>query len=381
MSLPTLIEEFNWLDEKIHFVSERYERKFGVAPINVSHWNPSEETRRALSPLVTTPPIDVINYFYSYTLRPEELLGALGFQSQLEKFCLLTPGGTATMLIAVKLLQIINIRTLYVMCPFYFPLKYQCESLGVDTRYQSMERHCGAFKLPPRIPSSLADGEALWITSPVYCTGVYLQNEDIDRLRSFLGAGGIVIADESLSLRGRELSASLGDFSTFIGIYSPHKALSLNGLKFSALVTDKRYDVLLDSWADVLYGALAASSVAATKHFMSPDFVAYEQSFLDLIGDAALFLRGVAKDLHNIELDTKASGHYVTCYFPHLSAELGNDSEFLWRTSLETGAIFMAGTRNHLDPSWGLNFRINLALDGPQFRAAVIRLLNFLAAT
>src|SRR5436305_216545 len=106
MILPTRIDEFNWLDERVHAITARYKDSFGSAPLNISHWDPSEEVRKALASLVNAPPSDVINYFYSYTLRPEEVARRLGFALDPDRYCLLTPGGTASMLSVAKLAHI-----------------------------------------------------------------------------------------------------------------------------------------------------------------------------------------------------------------------------------------------------------------------------------
>jgi hypothetical protein len=377
MTIP-IISEYRWL-EKLYRISDSYRERFGAPLLNVSHWNASEETRLALLPFLAPPPVDLINYFYSYAVNPGNIISKLGYESPAGKTCLVTPGGTTSMLSAVNLLKAMSVNSLNILCPFYFPLAYHSRLLRLQSRFLSMDRRAGRFYLPSGIPENLASNAALWITNPVYCTSIYICASDLERLKKFLRRGGVVVADESLALKGRELSRALGKEENFIGIYSPPKAVGLNAMKFSALVVHERYENFLDSWADILFGGLAASTISAIHHFLSDEFPYYEREFIRAVDSCLDFLRKLVKKYRSIQLDRGARGQYVTCYVPAVDAKSGDDENFLWNVAEETGSIFINNTRNRFAPQWGLSFRVNLALDSPQFRSSLVRLLDFLS--
>lgn len=374
------VSEVRWLS-KLYRVEDRYGLSYGTKPLNLSHWNPSDDTRKNLAPLLPLPrTANLVDYIYSSDIAMhEQLVNKIGLPPN--KVALITPSGTASMLSAVNLLKQIGHRELTVLCPYYFPLAYHCRLLGIDLHHLSMERKEGTYRLPLRLLRHDLGKPALWITNPVYCTGVYLSIDDLEFLADYLKAGGTLVVDESLALPGRELAHHLGTAENFIGLYSPHKSLCINGLKFSLIAADGAYDELLEGWADVLYGPLTVTTVAAIRHFLSPDFATYLRSFLSSALSTWNFLQAEASSFSPpIDLDGKAVGHFVTCYFPTLSSQLGDDEAFLWEAAANSGATFIPGTRNHFDPSLGLNFRVNLALDSPQFRSTVTRLLRFLAS-
>ncbi|MGZ9021580.1 MAG: hypothetical protein ACXW3S_16880, partial [Rhodoplanes sp.] len=54
----------------------------------------------------------------------------------------------------------------------------------------------------------LRPGQALWITNPVYSTGVYSLEQSCDRLLRMADGGTLIVADESLALRPTAIALS-----------------------------------------------------------------------------------------------------------------------------------------------------------------------------
>jgi hypothetical protein len=186
------------------------------------------------------------------------------------------------------------------------------------------------------------------------------------------------VADECLALAGQEIGRELGHHAGFVGIYTPHKTICLNGAKFSVIVFDRSQQAFFDQWSDILCGGLSVSAGLALRHFLSPNFAHYDEVFRAKTKAALLAAGQLSALCPTGELDSDTEGHFVTFYMPTLSAELGADQEFLWRMASASAAVVIPGTRNHFDPTVGFCFRINLALDGPAFRGALGRLFRFL---
>jgi histidinol-phosphate/aromatic aminotransferase/cobyric acid decarboxylase-like protein len=374
----TQVDELKWL-ETIYRLGDKYQELYGTEALDVSHWDPSPEIKRSLLPRLSTRSVDLIDYIYSYNLDLRlPLIRKLGFPTE-NKCCLITPASTISMLCVVALLAATG-RNLTILCPYYFPLAHQCSLIGLPFRRAYLLRVNNRFILPSDCIETLKNEDILWMTNPIYCTGVYLEERDIDLLKSFLERGGTVVVDESLSLNGYEMAARLGQYEGYWGIYSPHKSVCVNGLKFSALVTSSKNEDFLERWSDIIYGGLSASSLAALNHFLSEDFQAYSSKFLEFLAPGRKFLEDLSASLPSMALDNNTVGHFVTCYFPELGAELARNEDFLWGIVQESGSTFIPGLRNHFSPEWGFCFRVNLALSNPQHRSALARLSKSVAS-
>jgi aspartate/methionine/tyrosine aminotransferase len=271
-----------------------------------------------------------------------------------------------------------------ILCPAYFPVFYDAQIMGLQHVSLFMRRAQGGWQLPREemmaVVCEAPAGTAVWVTNPVYCTGNYLSESDVGFLDSLLADGVTVVGDECLSINGYELGRKLGHSERFLGIYSPHKSVSVNAVKFAAVVFDAKYEEFFDSWADVLAGGLSASSYTAILHFLGDNFPPYQASFLCYTSRVREnVVRIIRERGMHIETDEHSLGHFMTCYAPQVLGGKGNDKAFLRELVWNTGAILIPGLRNHFSPSLGFSFRINLARESPQFYSAFHRIIEYLA--
>lgn len=374
------VEGLSYLED----IAEEYEEQNGTAPFNVSHWDPSDHTTNILLKYLRLPPPPLASpYIYSYyTGVQQQVIERLGFQAE-SRNCLLVHAGTNAMLLAIWWLKALNMDRVLILCPAYFPVFYDAEIMDLSYQRIYMQRDQSGWYLPQQeimdyvleAPSKTA----VWVTNPIYCTGVYLSESDIRFLDLLLEKGVTIIADECLSKNDRELCRKLGNYERFLGIYSPHKSICLNAIKFAVITFDTRYEEFFDSWADVLAGGLSASSYSAIFHFLGDNFSHYQSVFLQHIEPVR---DKVLEIMHrwaiSIDADKNALGHFMTCYVPKVPAKLGADKQFLRQLVSHTGAILIPGIRNHFNPDMGFNFRINLARGCPQFYASLHRIINYL---
>lgn len=365
-------------------LAEEYESENGIAPFNLSHWDPSDQmTRRLLSYLrLPLPPIG-IRYIYSYPEGKEMVLHRLGFISEARR-CWFVNAGTTAVLLAVWWLKAQGIGRVAILGPTYFPVPHVCEAINLPSDRFYMRRICGTWQLPKEeILSAIKEAPsdiALWITNPVFSTGCYLSEGDRGFLASILKGGGTIVADECLSINGYELSRTLGDFGQFLGLYSPHKSVSINSTKFAAIVFDSVYEDFFHGWTDVLAGPLASSTYVAILHFLGDNFFDFQNAFFNHVETVRRNVSGIIRS-HGafIETDEVSHGNFITCYVPRVPGSKGDNGQFLRNLIWDTGVTLIPGVRSYFDPEMGFTFRVNLARACPQFYSALHRVAEHLA--
>jgi aspartate/methionine/tyrosine aminotransferase len=376
------ISELEGLDF-LEILAEKYEDSTGLPPFDLSHWDPSDETIRYLTKyLILPPPPLYAPYVYPYYVGAQErVIQRLGFREETRN-CLFAQAGTNATLLATWWLKVLNIDRILVLCPAYFPVFYSAEMLGIPCTKIYLDRTNGEWRLPvEQIKTAVQESPsntAIWVTNPIYCTGVYFSDPDIEFLNSLIGEGIKIVADECLSIGGKEIGRHLGDSSNFLGFYSPHKSICMNAIKFAAIIYDSKYEEFFDHWSDVILGGLTSSNHSAIFHFLSDNFPNYQTAFFHRIEEARERIEKiVTTDSNLFETDKNFSGHFMMLYAPEISAIKGRDKLFLEQLIFDTGATIIPGPRNHFDLKFGFSFRINLARGSPQFFSAFKRLIRF----
>lgn len=370
------ITELTVIDD-IERLEERYCKTFGAKPLNVSWWNPSENLKFQLLNCLNlhdlTEKYDPIDYHFSYDHgSKKKLIESFGLSSE-TKSCLITPTGSTSLLCVINWIKEKKNGTIHTLSPHYFSVSYNTNSLGMSLEKHYIERDKNGYTIGS---IECAQNDVIWLTNPIYCTGVTYTEKCKNLIRKKLGDGITIVADECLASTGQELSHEFGDYENFIGIYCPHKSVCMNGIKFSVIVYDKSHEDFFDQWSDILYGCLGISNAIAIDHFLSPNFHEYETFFQKKIDDTWKYVKQMVKQYPNVEYDKMSSGYLRTLFIPKLDAQQNSDLNTLWDVIRSSGTSFIPSIRNHFSPELGFGFRINLALDSPLFRASLKRLLN-----
>lgn len=379
------IEELRGL-EALEILAEDYKLKYGALPFNLSHWDPSIEVSRFLSKYLKLPALpSPMHYIYSYyTGVHDKVAEKLGFEWK-NHTCLLLHSGTSAIVLATWWAKAMGFEKLLIVCPTYFPVIYLAQVMTMPFQLLFAQREAGNWALPQEALSECIRGvkkTVVWITNPIYCTGVYLSREDRQFLASLLDAGVAIVADECLSKSGYEISRELGEKENFVGLYTPHKSVCLNAIKFGAVVFNRKDEEFFDSWADVFTGGLSASNHSGIFHFLDKrNFYKFDMEFSNLIEDERKRVIEIIKSYKgSFEIDENCIGHFMTCYFPALPAQEADDDDFVRDFVNETATLLISGVKNHFNPDWGFCFRINLARRSRQFYASLHRTLDYLAA-
>ena len=165
-----------------------------------------------------------------------------------------------------------NRKRLCILQPAYFSVALCCSMFSLDYGVEQISFSDGRPQIP--VDKILSSGyDCVWITSPVFCTGFYFDEEHKRNIAQIKSKGITIIFDESLALPGKELIRSFPIDPEVFAIYSPHKAISINGLKFAIIVCEKCYEDFLEQWIDVFSGALGGSNRDAVFQYLSPNYL------------------------------------------------------------------------------------------------------------
>lgn len=376
------LKEMDFLQD-IKTIQNEYYKNYGHEPINVSDWNPSLEFKEKLQQSICMENnFNEIDYVFSYTFSKEEhnkILNKLGYNNQKgDRAILITPNGSSSIRNVLHWLKENNYKKLLTISPTYFTVFYGCNDYGIEYKEIFLTRSNSTFVLNEEILfQEIKQYDAVWVTNPVYCTSVYFEQDIIKIFSKILEMGKILISDESLCTTGHELLRQLGHYKNFIGIYSPHKSICVNGNKFSVITYNNEETILFNDWVVPLSGNLLISNGIAVNHYLSPNFELYQQRFNEQILINYNKLKQYLKDIY-VDYDYKAEGYLITLYFPHIPGEKGFDKYFLKTLISSTGSTLIPGIRNHFGKEIGFCFRVNLCCLTNETLYALKRLIIFL---
>ncbi len=376
------LKEMDFLHD-IKSIEEEYITNYGHAPLNVSDWNPSDEFKEKMLHLsVMKNNFNSIEYVFSYTFNQEshnDILKKLGYNNNSgERAVLITPNGSTSIRNVLHWLKENHFNRLLAISPTYFTVFYGCRDYNIECKEIFLNRNKDSFFINENeLFNEIKHADAIWLTSPVYCTSTYFDSTMINYFIKVLNMGKVIVADESLCMSGHELIRKLGKYKNFIGIYSPHKSVCVNGNKFSIITFAKEEKLLFNDWVVALSGNLLVSNGIAVNHFLSNDFNVYNQAFTYEINLNFIKLKDLLNQL-NVDYDHKSEGYLVTLYFPNISGKKGYDKTFLKELIFKTGTTMIPGIRNHFSGDLGFCFRVNLCCLTDCMVHSLIRLISYL---
>lgn len=370
--------------DDIFLLEEKASQKYGVPILNVSHWDSSTFFQKHMGQSIVLPTSSLPwDYYYTYSISAEDrqrVLKKLGIPShQLQSTMgLLLQSSTISIVNMINLLVHHNYRRLCILQPAYFSVASCCSmfSLEYGTEQISFENH------RPKIPlEKIISGgyDCVWITSPIFCTGYYPDKENIGDIARMKSAGLTLVFDESLALPGRELVRTFPVDQNVFAIYSPHKAISINGLKFAVIVCNKCYEDFLEQWVDVFSGALSGSNRDAVFHYISSNFLnKCYPAYKSYIEKTKTIVNCALKQFPFASVLPNTDGHYISI-FTDLRLKEEADLLNLLKDTIQTSvASFIPSTLNGFDYSQGFSFRVNLTGDPIELEGALSRILQYL---
>jgi len=358
---PSLIQQFE-------LIAEEYSRGHHLEIFNLSHWNAGREYHRKVeSALQLLPEGSRFDYEFSQTL-PQELTTAvaskLGLSSN--RVAQITPSGTLANLLALVLLKTKGRRRLIVVGPCYFQVPILAKELGLEVVHTTdwLPGEAISTKL---LDTASTDLDAFWLTNPVYCFGHLYTREQIEDMSALLEGGYALIADECNASIGTELGHALNGFANFIGTYSPHKSVCINGLKFGVLNVPQSeintIRLLGDSWV----GPLPRSIRTDMSQFISENFSSVERLFLQQLKKNEQLFQSL---ISRLPVQSYAgSGHFRVLTLNGVTRVHETSIKLFQQVVEDTQSAFIPMVCNAGPSSLEFSFRVNLLTDMPKLAA------------
>ncbi|HXI13607.1 MAG TPA: hypothetical protein VNM92_13340, partial [Thermoanaerobaculia bacterium] len=367
--LPTirrLIEKY--YPKLVEEVSAAYKDR---ALVNLSHWDPSSEFASVMASTLR-PPDDGSAIPYLYSPGDADLSLAMEVTG-IRRSSVITTASTTASIAAVLFWLATRARSLLVVAPSYFTVGLLAEALGFDVTFATLRRTQSGYELP-----DLPDADAIWITNPTYCTTHYFSDEQLRFFRSWLERQRPVIADEAMAFPGTNAGSYLAPHRLFIGMYSPHKAIGINGLKCSLIACDETVRPELLEVFDAFVGGLPISTMTAVAHLATPNFRKCSETYVKYVSRAYERVSEAVRQYDHVELDRFALTSFVSAFVPTVPASAGSDRTFLVAGCERASAIAFPATIHGYGPEAGFGFRLNLTAVDDKFIAALHRWCQYL---
>ena len=376
--------EHGFLMDEIFLKEKEFADLHHVEVCNVSHWNSSAQFQNEIMRVMELPePFPIWDYYYTYNINQLDrvkLLERFGLPKEKvsSRAILLTQSSTLSIMNIAKFIKRAGFKRVCILRPFYFSVSYSLDSFHVNYEYEDIVWVDGNPQIPIDIIQS-KQYDAIWLTSPVFCIGARYSQLQLDHLAALMRQGILVISDESLALPGHELIRHFAGHECFWAIYSPHKAISIQGLKFSAIVYPKRYDDFLEQWIDVISGALSPSNCNAIFHYLSDNFLLCYQAYENYIHTSKKKIEKIANSFSNIDFIRNTHGHYITLFFKDLNQANTDSISFFEKLIANASSSFLPGYFHGFPDALGFCFRINLTLRHADLISSVGRIAQFLS--
>lgn len=377
-----LIKRLNYL-EKIDALGESYSNKLKIPIPNVSGWHIEEKYQEYMLASFNYDDygvFDPLEYVYSYDLANSirnNVVAKLGGNPEIHR-PLIVANNTIALVNVVNFIRRYGYKYIGVLLPCYFSVPNLLYDTRFEVTYFSLLRKDGQYLLPT---SELGKKkcDVLIVTNPIFSTGTYLSDNDIDYLASYLKEGKCIIADESLAAPGRELARKLGQYSNFISIYSPHKFLHFNSFKFSCIMLHSDFEDFFDQWNDVFSGSLNITNLRAINHFLSENYDQLVTKFLDYTSKIRNKVSDLVSTFDGFDLDKDSIGDYLCIYNSHLPYQWGKQLSFIRRLIEETHSLIYPGCLHGFQKIHGFTFRVNLVSYNERIGCSLVKILSFLS--
>ena len=325
------------------------------------------------------------NYYYSYSISKEErlqVLEHLGVPTQQHQSVmgLLLQSSTIAIVNIINLLVHYNRKNLCILQPAYFSVALCCSVLSLKYDTEQISFTNGKPKIP--VVQIIERGyDTIWITSPIFCTGYYPDKEFLTDIETLKSLGMTIIFDESLALPGKELIRSFPVDQKTFAIYSPHKAIAINGLKFAIIVCNIFYEDFLEQWIDVFSGALSVSNRDAILHFISSNYLENcYPAYKTYINQTKKIVSDIVEQFSFASMLPITEGHYINIFLNLKILEKTELLAFLNDIIGNTLASFIPSTLNGFDSNQNFGFRVNLTGNMLELEAAIGRIMEYINA-
>lgn len=372
------IDEIFELDSILNY-EKNIRNSHNVNVTNISHWNASTKYQNYMLKYIQLKNVpNIFTYKYTYDISKNtrnEIIKNLTGCTNSAIMCLLSSSSTCSITNMINFLKLTGYCKLCILTPSYFSVEQNCKAFNLPYENKALNFHNNQYFIP--IDYILSNHfDSVWITSPIYPTSKVFDKSQIQVIQQLIQNHILVIADETLALPGQELTRIIPINNYFYSIYSPHKALFINSVKFSTILCPLENDDFLEQWIDVLGGSLLHSNILAILHFLSPNYQLCFQQCIKWYSKGIEAIESVLKQFPIAYCDTTDIGAYKTIY---LKSTSHNPNKFEnIKKLIETQYVsYIPGIFNgHIEYEYDC-FRINLSLDPLEIKNTLYRILTY----
>lgn len=374
------IDEIFDLDEILNYEEKAFlQKKISIS--NVSYWNPSMEYQKyMLDKIHMEQDNDFFNYHYTYDIPREirqNIITQLGNRDINNTMCLLTPSSTSSIMNIINFLKYNGYKKICILEPAYFSVEQTCILFNVPYGKCNLQFVNNRYVIPYEY--IVNNGfDVVWITSPIYSTSTEYDYTQVNIIEQLINQNILVIADETLALPNQELCRKIPVGEYFFCIYSPHKPLFINGIKFSVILCPKNLDDFLEQWIDVLDGGLLHSNLMAIQHFLSGNYnqcVEYCKKWYRL---NLKLIEILLDNMPNVFCDSQTLGAYKMLFFKSSSKD-PNCLHNIFTLIDKYYVSYIPGIYSGFSSDSNACFRINLSLKPEELNKSLAHILNFYA--
>lgn len=347
---------------------------------DISHWNSGSEYKNLiLSQYNAHNSVNVLDYYYSYEYNDDfkqYIISRLVRTSENKYGCVLIHNATAAICCIADYLKKHEYKKIGIIEPAYFSA-YSClQSFGLNVHKETVRLDDNGEVEFPYNNIIKASYDAVWITSPIFSTGIYFTQEQINCMNSLTQRGILLIIDESASSPNHTLTSHLYPVENLIAVFSPHKYLSINSTKFAAIICSHAVKNYMEDWIDVFIGSLPISTCIAIEHYLSSNFISclaihdkYIETNMNCIQELC--------DLFPNNYYKGTATNYITICNKSLPYVSSLDELDMHQIIKNTHVSFVPGYINGFSENWGFCYRVNLTLDTNIIKNSLGRLFSY----
>ncbi|MBO5531168.1 MAG: aminotransferase class I/II-fold pyridoxal phosphate-dependent enzyme [Fibrobacter sp.] len=360
-----------------------YEVEMALAGgVNLSYWNPGSEYKAQIKDILKINfEQDIFDYQYYIPERLQKVVATkLGFSEKelsLASFSAFSQSTVSIVTVSAFLAKK-NLK-LGIVSPVYFSVQTCCNDLKIPYVFFD--------EFAPNVNESFdedlllkSECDAFWFTSPINSTSIYFSQKVKEGIQKLLDFGKWVFLDESLCVYGKELLRTFGIQDKLFYIYSPHKTLGIQGVKFSVVVAHRKYYNEIDCLKDCYGGSLNCSNLQGVTHFASPNFdecvTFYNKFWRDNLG----LVKSILTQYDFAHVSSEIAGHYAMI-FMNSSVETPKYVKAMKVLMQEQGYYVYPGFMQGFDTTRRFCFRVNLLLNKVDLEKGLVAVLDYFKNT
>lgn len=365
------IEHYRQIDI-IRNIESEIEKDFGVRPFDISHWNSGDNYKKGLLAKFELDKLDnFFDYNYSYSYDSDVLHKILHLHPNAIE-CALSNSATSAIATICAVISELGMNKVCLLNPSYFST-IECLKMNGASVNTLCYEYDGQYHIPfDKIKELHPD--VVWITQPVFSTGTYIPTDELELLAKM---NNFLVCDASMCDMCNYPTIKF-DFDKGVIFFSPHKVISINGIKFCYILCNKLMRSKIEDWGDIFSGSLPATSTLAINHYLSSNYKSCLDYHNAFICESKSKIKSIIGSNTLIKPCGDSKGSYETFSIMNYSYANSIDYNQLKEIFASTLVSFLPGCVNKFPVENGFCFRLNHTLDTNRTTNAFLKILNYL---